>query len=169
MTAVIDFLDKTTQLNDWRDRWEKVANEYFKEKGYDNFISSKSYEDRGLEKVPTRHLPRNQDSEKYKEVQEIRKDAGIESEEEFAGIVNKLGNKILLEERINRAIGNEWFRTKVSTKLENKTGYIDSQFPIASALVKKYRDVRKPYWTKEDIALATKEACDRIIGFIFGE
>ena len=102
-------------------------------------------------------------------LQEIRKDAGIESEEEFAGVVNKLGNKILLEERINRSIGNEWFRTKVSTKLENKTGYIDSQFPIAGALVKKYQDIRKPYWTKEDIAQATKEACDRIIAFIFGE
>ena len=46
-------------------------------------------------------------------LQEIRKDAEINSEEEFYGVVNKLGNKILLEEKINRAIGNEWFRTKV--------------------------------------------------------
>lgn len=68
-------------------------------------------------------------------LQEIRKDAEIDSEEEFYGVVNKLGNKILLEEKINRAIGNEWFRTKVSTKLENKTGYIDSKYPIARALV----------------------------------
>lgn len=51
-------------------------------------------------------------------LQEIRKDAEIDSEEEFHSIVNKLGNKILLEEKINRTIGNEWFRTKVSTKLE---------------------------------------------------
>ncbi len=64
-------------------------------------------------------------------LQEIRKDAEIDSEEEFRSIVNKLGNKILLEEKINRAIGNEWFRAKVSTKLENRTGYIDSEYPIA--------------------------------------
>lgn len=48
------------------------------------------------------------------------------AEEKFYGVVNKLGNKLLLEEKINRAIGNEWFRTKVSTKLENKTGYINT-------------------------------------------
>ena len=67
----------------------------------------------------------------------IRKDAQIESKEEFYYFVNKIGNKILLEEKINRAIGNEWFRTKVSTKLSDKTGYVDSNYPIASYLVKK--------------------------------
>lgn len=66
----------------------------------------------------------------------IRKDAQIESKEEFYYFVNKIGNKILLEEKINRAIGNEWFRTKVSTKLSDKTGYVDSNYPIASYLVK---------------------------------
>lgn len=102
-------------------------------------------------------------------LQEIRKDAEIASEEEFYGIVNKLGNKILLEEKINRAIGNEWFRTKVSTKLENKTGYIDSQYPIAHALVSQYQNTDKPYWKKDDIAFATDKASDRIVKFIFGE
>lgn len=102
-------------------------------------------------------------------LQEIRKDADIDSEEEFRGIVNKLGNKILLEEKINRAIGNEWFRTKVSTKLENKTGYVDSAYPIASHLVLMYKEKTKPYWKKEDILDATKKACDRIIKFIFDE
>ena len=53
---------------------------------------------------------------------------------------------ILLEEKINRAIGNEWFRTKVSTKLENKTGYIDSKYPLAHALVSQYQDKNKPYF-----------------------
>lgn len=81
-------------------------------------------------------------------LQEIRKDAGIVSEDEFYGIVNKLGNKILLEEKINRAIGNEWFRTKISTEIENKTGYINSEYPIAQTLVDKYRDTNKPYWKK---------------------
>ena len=102
-------------------------------------------------------------------LQEIRKDAEIDSEEEFYGVVNKLGNKILLEEKINRAIGNEWFRTKVSTKLENKTGYIDSKYPIARALISKYQSASKPYWKKDDIMSATDKASDRIVSFIFGE
>lgn len=102
-------------------------------------------------------------------LQEIRKDAEIDSEEEFYGVVNKLGNKILLEEKINRAIGNEWFRTKVSTKLEKKTGYIDSKYPIARALVSKYQSANKPYWKKDDIMSATDKASDRIVRFIFGE
>ena len=102
-------------------------------------------------------------------LQEIRKDAGIDNEDEFRDIVNKLGNKILLEEKINRAIGNEWFRTKVSTKLENKTGYIDSKYPLARALVSQYQNTNKPYWKKDDILSATDKASNRIIRFIFGE
>ncbi len=98
----------------------------------------------------------------------IRNDAGIDSEEEFKSIVNKLGNKILLEEKINRSIGNEWFRTKVSTKLDSKNGYIDSKYPIAAALVAKYKDQNKAYWKKEDINSATEKAATRIVNFIFG-
>ena len=100
-------------------------------------------------------------------LQEIRKDAEITSEEEFRGIVNKLGNKILLEERINRAIGNEWFRTKVSTKLEDKTGYVDSTYPLAKELVSKFRNDSKPYWKKADINSATERVAERIAAFIF--
>ena len=102
-------------------------------------------------------------------LQEIRKDAGIDNEDEFRDIVNKLRNKILLEEKINRAIGNEWFRTKVSTKLENKTGYIDSKYPLARALVSQYQNTNKPYWKKDDILSATDKASNRIVKFIFGE
>ncbi len=102
-----------------------------------------------------------------KNLSEIRRDADIESEEEFRGIVNKLGNKILLEEKINRSIGNEWFRTKVSTKLENKTGYMDSEYPIAAALVSDYKNENKPYWKKADINMATNKAAERIVNFIF--
>ena len=101
-------------------------------------------------------------------LQEIRKDAEIDSEDEFYGTVNKLGNKIILEEKINRAIGNEWFRTKVSTELENKTGYINSEYPLAQALVAQYRCADKPYWKKSDINKATDKACKRIVRFIFG-
>lgn len=99
----------------------------------------------------------------------IRKDAQIESKDEFDDFVNKLGNKVLLEEKINRTIGNEWFRTKVSTKLADKTGYIDSNYPIASDLVKKYANNTKPYWCKKDIEDATNAAADRIVAFIFGK
>lgn len=102
-------------------------------------------------------------------LQEIRKDAEIDSEEEFNGVVNKLGNKIVLEEKINRSIGNEWFRTKVSTTLENKTGYIDSKYPIACALVAQYRNENKPYWKKNDILTATEQASERILNFIFAD
>ena len=99
----------------------------------------------------------------------IRKDAQIESKDEFDDFVNKLGNKVLLEEKINRTIGNKWFRTKVSTKLADKTGYIDSNYPIASDLVKKYANNTKPYWCKKDIEDATNAAADRIVAFIFGK
>ena len=34
--------------------------------------------------------------------------------------INKIGNKILLEYDINRSIGNEWFRTKIATKIADK-------------------------------------------------
>lgn len=90
-------------------------------------------------------------------------------QEEFYYFVNKIGNKILLEEKINRAIGNEWFRTKVYTKLSDKTGYVDSNYPIASDLVKKYINDNKPYWCKKDIEDATVAAGDRIADFIFGK
>ena len=99
---------------------------------------------------------------------EIQKDAGISSTEEFKAFVNKIGNKILLEEKINRAIGNEWFRTKVSTKVGNRTGYMDSKYPLAHALVEKYKNEYKPYWTKDDILKATDEASKRITQFILG-
>ena len=98
----------------------------------------------------------------------IRKDAGMKNMDEFAAMVNKLGNKILLESEINRGIGNEWFRSKVSQDIDNN-GYNKSKYPIASALVDKYENDDKPYWTKDDINKATKKASQRIADFIFGE
>ena len=103
-------------------------------------------------------------------LQEIRKDAEIDSEDEFRDIVDKLGNKIILESKINRGIGNEWFRTKVSTNIDkDKTGYINSNYPIAVNLVEKYRNISKPRWTKDDILNATDKASERIVKFLFGE
>ena len=104
-----------------------------------------------------------------KNIQLICKDANIDDKGDFQNYINKLGNKIILEYNINRSIGNEWFRTKVSTSLKDKTGYIDSKFPIANLLVEQYKNVQKPYWTKEDIDKATKAASERIINFLFEE
>ncbi len=93
----------------------------------------------------------------------IRQDAGIETREEFLGIVNKLGNKILLEDDINKSIGNEWFKTKKQTSIHNKSGYKDSEYHIATALTEYPKDV----WTKEDIDIITTKVADRITDFIF--
>lgn len=101
-----------------------------------------------------------------KNIQTIRIDANM-NEEEFKNTVNKIGNKILLESAINRSISNEWFKTKVSTRLTDKSGYIDSRYPIAKALVEKYRNSDKKLWTKEDIEAATAKASERITNFIF--
>lgn len=98
---------------------------------------------------------------------EIRNDAGIKDEEEFIGVVNKLGNKILLEEKINRSIGNEWFRTKLSNAFSDKISYANSCYPLAYSLANNYKNIDKPYWNKNDIELATKKAVKRIIKFIF--
>lgn len=102
-----------------------------------------------------------------RDIQTIRKDAKLDDEEDFRNTVNKIGNKILLEYEINRGIGNEWFRTKVSTSLKNKTGYIDSKYPIAQMLVDEYKNSSEKFWTKYDIEEATEEAADRITNFIF--
>ena len=94
----------------------------------------------------------------------IRDDAGIETNEEFDSLVNQLGNKILLEEDINKSISNDWFRTKKQKTVKEKKGYKDSKYGIASALAGYPSDT----WKKEDIAAATEKAVSRIIRFIFG-
>ncbi len=94
----------------------------------------------------------------------IRQDAGIDTIEDFKTLVNRLGNKILLEEDINKSIGNDWFRTKKQTSVRVKKGYKDSKYPLASALVSYPND----FWTKADIKNATEKACCRIANFIFG-
>ena len=93
----------------------------------------------------------------------IRQDAGLPDKEEFNSIVNKLGNKILLEEDINKSIGNEWFKTKKQNSIHTKSGYKDSKYAIAVALTTYSKDT----WTKEDIDTATNKAVERIVKFIF--
>jgi HEPN domain-containing protein len=93
----------------------------------------------------------------------IQQDAKIATKEEFNGIVNKLGNKILLEEDINKSIGNEWFKTKKQNSINSKSGYKDSRYGIALALTAYPKDT----WTKDDIDNATIKAAERIVKFIF--
>ena len=100
-----------------------------------------------------------------RDIDTIRTDAGIASKEEFLGIVNKLGNKILLEEEINKSISNEWFKTKKQSAIEDKKGYQNSKYGIAKALVDYDSDV----WTVDDINNATEKAISRILKFVFGE
>ena len=98
---------------------------------------------------------------------QIQADANIETREEFDSLVNKLGNKIMLEADINRSIGNEWFRTKIQTSVKDKCGYQHSQYPIAKMLVENYKDAPKPYWQKDDINVTTTKIAQRITGYIF--
>jgi len=104
-----------------------------------------------------------------KNLQTIRADAGIDNEEMFKNMVNKLGNKIILEYAINRSIGNEWFRTKISNTLENKMGYVNSKYPLAKMLVDKYKDSSEKYWTRENILDATEKSSERIVDFVFSK
>jgi len=93
----------------------------------------------------------------------IQQDAKITTTDEFNGLVNKLGNKILLEEDINKSIGNEWFKTKKQNSINSKSGYKDSRYGIALALTSYSADT----WTKDDIDTATLKAIERIVNFIF--
>ena len=79
--------------------------------------------------------------------------------------MNKLGNKILLEEDINKSIGNEWFKTKKQSSVIDKIGYKDSRYVIATTLI----NFPKDKWTKKDIEEATQKAADRIVDFIFNK
>ena len=97
-------------------------------------------------------------------IESIRHDAGIENKEEFKSIVNHLGNKILLEEDINKSISNEWFKTKKQNSVKTKTGYKDSVYHIALDLVNYPSD----RWTIDDIKAYTEQAVKRIESFVFG-
>lgn len=99
--------------------------------------------------------------------QSVRPNAGIQDGDDFKTIVNLLGNKIILEYSINRAVGADWFQSKILGDLKEKKGYQNSKYPFAKALVNKYEKEDKKYWTKTDIENATEAASKRIVGFIF--
>ncbi|MCI7581373.1 DUF262 domain-containing HNH endonuclease family protein [Campylobacter sp.] len=92
----------------------------------------------------------------------IQEDAKM-SNEDFSFYVNCLGNKILLEENVNKSISNAWFKTKKQSTIKEKKGYKDSKYHIASALVNYESD----QWTKDDIEKANEKVADRIIKFLF--
>lgn len=100
-------------------------------------------------------------------ISQIRKDAGLVDNDEFIDTVDKLGNKILLEEKINRSIGNAWFRTKIQRSVIDKKGYKDSKFVLASSIVKTYSNIATPIWTKDEIKIITQKIAKRISSFIF--
>lgn len=93
----------------------------------------------------------------------IQIDANISDIEEFESLVNKLGNKILLEENVNKSLGQEWFKSKCQNSVKEKRGYKDSQFPMANQIVK----LNKNTWQKDDILQYTDIAAKRIADFIF--
>ena len=93
----------------------------------------------------------------------IRQDAGISDKDEFNGLVNKIGNKILLEDNINKSVSNEWFKTKIQSSIISKSGYKDSIYSIAIELTKYFKNT----WDKDDIDKATAKVADRIVKFIF--
>ena len=97
-------------------------------------------------------------------IETIRLDAGIATREEFASIVNKLGNKALLEEDINKSIGRDWFKTKKQKSITDKKGYKDSRYHIAKSLTEYPNDT----WGESDINDATDKAANRIVNFVFG-
>ena len=102
-----------------------------------------------------------------KNIDQIREDAGIADKEEFLEIVNKLGNKILLEEDINRSIGNAWFRSKIQNSVKERKGYKDSIFVQAKQIVKEFENQVNPLWTVQDIEKRTNIEAKKITDFIF--
>ena len=54
-----------------------------------------------------------------------------------------------------------WFKTKKGTLVQDKKGYVGSNFGIASAL--------SGTWGKEDIEVANEKAAQRVCDFIFNE
>ena len=96
-------------------------------------------------------------------IEAIRMDAHIKTKEEFDTLANLLGNKILLEEDINKSISNDWFKTKKGSTIQSKRGYKGSRYGMALDLSKYPKDK----WGKKDIEDATAIVAERIAKFIF--
>ena len=102
-----------------------------------------------------------------REIEGILKGALMDDLDEFNSFVNKIGNKILLESKINQSVSNTWFRMKITRTIKSN-GYQESKYPLATYLVEKYKDdLEKECWTKFDIDFGTKQAAENITKFIF--
>jgi hypothetical protein len=97
-------------------------------------------------------------------IESVRENAKL-GKEDFENLVNLLGNKILLEEDINKHIGMDWFQTKKGRTIQDKKGYNGSNFGIATAL----STYPSNCWLKEDIEKANDKATSRICNFIFNK
>jgi|GEM_PF-2045016 len=97
-----------------------------------------------------------------KNIEQIRKDAGFtkDNENEFKYIVDKLGNKIILESETNRNISNAWFRTK-------RKEYMTSSYKVPIAIAKEYANDELPVWKVDDIEKRTGKVAEEIVNFIF--
>ena len=133
-----------------------VLNEYlFAKEVNNNFSLNEGYE---IEHI----IPKS-----GRNIENIRKDTGIVEEDIFKSKVEELGNKMLLEEKINKSIGNAWFRSKLESSIEDKSGYKDSKFPTAQYLIAKYGDADNAIWTFENVDQRTNKIAERIAKFIF--
>lgn len=99
-------------------------------------------------------------------IAQIREDAGIVDNDEFLEVINKLGNKVILEENINRSVGNAWFRTKIQNYVKDKMGYKDSIFALPSSVIRDFEGIENPLWTVRDINDHTRVTATRISSFI---
>ncbi|MBZ2387007.1 HNH endonuclease family protein [Anaerococcus murdochii] len=73
----------------------------------------------------------------------------------------------MLEEDINRSIGNAWFRSKIQDSVKERKGYKDSIFVQAKQIVKEFENQVNPLWTVQDIEKRTKAEAKKITDFIF--
>lgn len=131
----------------------------------DEYITCKKYGQKFTlpEKYEIEHImPRS-----GRNLEQIRKDAGLNELEEFLDTVNKLGNKILLEENINRALSNDWFSSKLKSSVKEKKGYRDSVFCVPVKIVERFETDEKPLWTGDEINRRNKIIADEIVEFIF--
>lgn len=92
-----------------------------------------------------------------KNIDQIREDAGITDREEFLVIVNKLGNKTLLEEDIICLIGNSWFRSKIQNSVKERKGYKDSDFILTKQILSEFDNQNNPLWTVNDTEKGVKD------------
>ncbi|WP_220775590.1 MobA/MobL family protein [Bacillus sp. BML-BC060] len=69
-----DDYHKRTLSKEFRAHWEELVNEKFKEKGLNLFVSKESFKKRGIDRIPTQHLPADKTSEKYQKVKKKNKE-----------------------------------------------------------------------------------------------